>query len=449
MTKHISLKLRAAFLLLPLVLLSSLTSTIWAATWRTNAPMSLPRQFHAAVTLPSGAVLVAGGDSVPGEATASAEIFSPNSNTWASTGNMQEPRMLFTLTGLTNGLVLAVGGQNNAAGPLNSCELFDPLTGTWELTASMVSARSAHTATLLTNGYVLIAGGRSEDGVVAAEIFDVPTKSWSAAGPMNTPREFHTATLLNDGRVLVVGGRNELADPLDSAELYNPAADSWQPVMSMNSPRRSHTATFLPTIGKVLVVGGEALGGELFDPTANIWTDLQIGGEANALRGHSATLLPNGLVLIAAGLDEASENPLDLVSKTAWLYYPTTSTWSPPFLLYQGRCQHTATPLANGRVLVTGGGSFSAPFRLDTAEIFDPIAPINLVASFASPPAIQIAFTNTPGFAFRILMTTNLPTSVASWTELGSVSEISPGQYEFTDAAPANNPMRFYRVQVN
>lgn len=440
---------RISLHLVRIFLLTSLAPTAIAATWRTNTPMSLPRQFHAAVTLPSGAVLVAGGESALGEATASAEIFSLDSNTWAQTETMQDARMLFTLTGLTNGLVLAVGGLNNAAGHLDSSELFDPQTGTWELTASMASARSAHTATHLTNGNVLIAGGRNEDGVVGAEIFDVATKSWSAAGPMITPREFHTATLLNDGQVLVVGGRDELGDPLASAELYNPATDSWHPVMSMNSPRRSHTASFLPTIGKVLVVGGEALGGELFDPAAGSWTDLQIGGEENAFRGHSTTLLPNGLVLVAAGLDETSEDPLDPVSKHAWLYYPTTSTWSPPFLLNQGRYQHTATPLGDGRVLVTGGGNFTAPFRLDTAEIFDPIAPINLVASFASPPAFQIAFTNTPGFAFRILTTTNLPTSVASWTELGSVSEISPGQYEFTDAVPANNPMRFYRVQAD
>jgi hypothetical protein len=60
--------------------------------------------------------------------------------------------------------------------------------------------------------------------------------------------------------------------------------------------------------------------------------------------------------------------------------------------------------------------------------------------------AFQLAFTNAPGASFTVLSSTNLAVRVDNWTSLGSASEISPGQYQFTDATP-NSPQRFYRVR--
>jgi hypothetical protein len=85
--------------------------------------------------------------------------------------------------------------------------------------------------------------------------------------------------LLADGKVLVAGGSNEVytSHPLASAELYDPAKGTWKESGSLATARIQHTATLLPD-GKILVAGG--LGGsgysglasvELYDPVRGTW----------------------------------------------------------------------------------------------------------------------------------------------------------------------------------
>jgi hypothetical protein len=57
----------------------------------------------------------------------------------------------------------------------------------------------------------------------------------------------------------------------------------------------------------------------------------------------------------------------------------------------------------------------------------------------------QLGFTNTPGASFSVLASTNIA-SPASWTSLGQATEISPGQYQFTDSQAVTNSRRFYRI---
>ncbi len=61
---------------------------------------------------------------------------------------------------------------------------------------------------------------------------------------------------------------------------------------------------------------------------------------------HTATLLPNGKVLVCGGLSGGS---------SADLYDPDTNTWAPTGAMGAGRDGHTATLLADGTVLVCGG----------------------------------------------------------------------------------------------
>jgi N-acetylneuraminic acid mutarotase len=415
-----------------------------AASWRTNSAMATARQFHTATLLTNGLVLVAGGEDAGFTATASAEIYVPATKTWTNTMAMNVARELFTATLLPNGKVLVAGGFNSD-GTTSTAELFDPVAGSWTMTGDMTNSRSAHTATLLETGNVLVTGGRGNGDMLAeAEIYDVASGVWLPAAPMNSPRDYHTASLLPGGRVLVVGGRDGTVAQVDSAEVYNPQADEWTPTGNLAAPRRSHTATRL-TNGKILVVGGDQNGAEIYDPLLASWSPA--GELTNQLYGHTAALLANGKVLIAGGIDYATDPNAAITN--AWLYNPPTESWHPTADLNQGRYVHTATVLPNGEVLVTGGGSFAPPFRLQSAETFVPIDPIMLNILPAPAGQFRLSFTNTAGFQFGVLTTTNIFHPIENWTALGNVTEISPGQFQFTDPQATNSPQRFYRVRAN
>jgi N-acetylneuraminic acid mutarotase len=107
-------------------------------------------------------------------------------------------------------------------------------------------------AVRLADGRVLVAGGGWYS--TRAELYDPATNSWTRTGNMNVGRIAFTGTLLRDGRVLVVGG-NSLGGVQASAELYDPSTGRWASTGSPRTPRRDHTATLLPN-GTVLVAGG-------------------------------------------------------------------------------------------------------------------------------------------------------------------------------------------------
>jgi hypothetical protein len=76
-----------------------------------------------------------------------------------------------------------------------------------------------------------------------------------------------------------------------------------------------------------------------------------------------------------------------------------------------------------------------------------PVASIILTHPTLLPGgAFQFGFTNVPGMSFTAYGTTNLVLAFTNWTRLGSVTEISSGQFQFTDLAGAGNQERFYRV---
>ncbi len=346
----------------------SAVSQATTPTWVPTGSLNTTRAGHTATLLPNGKVLVAGGNG----GLDSAELYDPATATWSVTGRMQVGRRGHTATLLPNGLVLVVGDGDSVS---DNAELYDPGTGAWRLIGSGAGYWSTHTATLLQTGKVLVAGGSGPSDRGAA-LYDPGTGTWSTTGSLLTGREVgHQATLLQDGRVLLTGGSNESSsNPVGTqVELYDPGAGTWSSTGPLNYARDEHTATRLPN-GMVLVAGGRSNVAELFDPATGRWSAI---GSLNAGRsGHTASLLPDGKVLVAGGYG-AGRSYL----KSAELYEAGGARWENTSDLNIARFGHTATLLPDGHVLVAGG--FGIGGTLDSAELYAyQVTPLTTVVEY-------------------------------------------------------------------
>ena len=208
----------------------------------------------------------------------------------------------------------------------------------------------------------------------ATAIPSVPVAAtWTTTGSMGEARSGSTLTLLADGTVLVAGGQPDGVTPTASAELYDPGTGEWTSTESMTAARFNHTATLLPD-GKVLVAGGIGTAtseffanilasAELYDPTTGSWTATR--DMAGVRVGHTATPLADGTVLVAGGgsSSDGDGGPLD----SSELYDPSTGRWTASGTMVTAGPGRLAAFLTDGRVIVIGGGDDGK-----AAELYDP-----------------------------------------------------------------------------
>lgn len=150
-----------------------------------------------------------------------------------------------------------------------------------------------------------------------------------------------TVTLLANGEVLIVGGGSNHASATNLAEIYDPKTDAFTPAGSglMATERTYHTATLLKD-GRVLIAGGMNRTGKaldsaiLFDPASGKF--IPTGSMAEPRYNAAATLLPDGRVLISGGASTSAgyaganqEKPEEQSLDTAELYDPKTGKFSP------------------------------------------------------------------------------------------------------------------------
>jgi hypothetical protein len=164
-------------------------------------------------------------------------------------------------------------------------------------------------------------------------------------------------------------GTHLAGDGHDASPTAAVAASDIAPTGNMTVPRSGHTATLLPD-GQVLIAGGMERNGvfydsaELYNPATGSFAAVR-GRMSTRRVGHIATLLPSGKVLIAGGWGGNG------VLASAELYDPATRAFIQTGSMNVGRGDFTATLLQNGRVLVAGGEDES-DHALSSAEIYDP-----------------------------------------------------------------------------
>jgi len=353
--------------------------------------------------------------------------------TFVVTGNMHTARFAATATLLENGKVLIAGGENVHTSldidVYSSAELYDPSTGKFTNTGSMRAARAYATAVRLSDGRVLIAGGEGcSDGrhctgvssgaglvdLASAEIYDPSKGSFTPTGSMAAPRAGALGVLLADGRVFVAGFTQ-------SAELYDPLTGGFA---AAGKKQTAYEATSVALVtGKTVLLagfvrsGGEA--GQLFDEETGKYTNLELTLPAGAAAfpvpavpsaaltlpdGHvllftdgyiqtcdpstnavvnggpvtnqgewdsaDATLLADGRVLVEGGGFIDPNSGAGQSTNAAVLYEPSNGSIAPGSM-NAARQGQTATLLLNGSVLIAGGEDASYK-PLASAELFEP-----------------------------------------------------------------------------
>ena len=238
-------------------------------------------------------------------------------------------------------------------------------TGTFhvEVAAANTSANQMATVTVVASGFRLSTG----------QIHD------TTAGL--------TATTLPDGTVLLAGGDPCTlyyyygSCPVSTGQVYDPKTDTVVGTPAMGGKRAYHTATLLPN-GTVLIAGGSDASTEIYDPTEKTFT---FSGSMTVGRSsHTATLLNNGKVLIVGGYTISG------VLASAELYDPASKTFAATGSMTTARGSHTATILADGSVLIVGGGNGST--ELASAEVYDPAkGTFTAVGSMSMPRALHTA----------------------------------------------------------
>jgi hypothetical protein len=251
--------------------------------------------------------------------------------------------------------------------------------GSFGLTGSMLVPEDTPTTTLLQDGRVLVTG-------LAAQLYDPATGAFIPTGQMPNVRWGRSATLLQDGEVLVAGGANGDGTAFDaSAQLYDPKTGKFTATGSMTMPRSFHTATLLKD-GRVLIVGGNNTvqtmnsdgsstpikqldSAELYDPRTGKFTPT--GSMTIGRAFHTATLLANGRVLIAGGSPDGTywSGPGSSVA-SAEIYDPNTGKFTATGSMTTARSFANATLLPDGRVLMAGGRE-GWP-QLAAPELYDP-----------------------------------------------------------------------------
>ena len=376
------------------------------------ASLAHARANHSASELPTGEILVIGGNSGSGVLD-STEFYDPDTKIFTAGPTLNQARQSHSARLLPNGLVLISGGNNNPSGDwdiqtsfLSSAELYDLSTNKFTMTGSKNNPTSGGNSHLLWTGKVLATGGGTNEAELYTPEMPGTPETWVATGNMITARNSPTYSIIDDGRVLITGGLDSAGNPLASAELYDYLTGNFSlTIGAMTTPRQHHRIAPLYT-GKLLVTGGRPSSSgvlnsaELYDPVDGTFTRTT----ENMLkyrRLHRSTPLPNGKVLIAGGLGgiSGSEN---FILGEAELYDPAEGT----FTFTAGnmiipRYNHQAILLYTGKVLIAGGymANPSPPpnsVLANAGELYDPATDSFTVTGNMATPRTNPFFTRLP-----------------------------------------------------
>ena len=171
-----------------------------------------------------------------------------------------------------------------------------------------------------------------------------------------------------------------------------------------------------------------------------------------AVTQPASAITPSGVAL------NATVNPEG--AATAWYFQYGTDTsygsYTPTNTLFAGTVpvavNSSLTGLFSGtsyhfQIVATNSAGTSAGIDqfFTTAAVSPPqlTAPMLMIGG-----SFQFSLTNTPGASFSVVAATNIALALSNWATLGTMTEVSSGQYQFIDAQATNAPQKFYRARL-
>lgn len=400
---------RSAYQLFVIVLFLSLAATAWAATNTTTSLTTTP---------PSPASSVVG---QPVTFTATVHPASASSNAMDGYVEFKDGSTILGVASITG------NGNADRTATFTTSKL---PSGTRSVTADYLGNSNYNASTSSANAYVVAkrsttttitslgtnpdpVGQKSNVNVKVADTANLPAGTRGAfTATANSPsaRTFFGQALLPDGTVLLIGGKD--GSTFKTSQVFDPGAGTYSTGPSLNTARIGASVTALGN-GRVLVIGGstdgtaanvvntaeiyDIVGGTLTGPLPNVPGTQTLG---TARMNHTATLLDNGTVLIAGGVDSTGT-----ALKTTEIFTPNASGTSGAFSalstgtastqLIHARSGAAATLLSGSKVLISGGDAGG------DAEIYD--------ASVPSSAAVAGANATMQGGARSFHSSTKLP----------------------------------------
>ncbi len=346
----------------------------------TAAPMIMADTmlFCAGHTLmPDGNLMVSGGHKADDRGLDVTNIFNWQSESWTpGLPKMAHGRWYPTVTTLPDGRMVTVAGQDSASNVVKIPEIWE--NGAWvELPGAANVELPYYPRDFIdptngpTGGLVFMAGERIQSRWLDVDGFTGADRGQWINGPAHIwpfNRDYGSAVMYESGKILYVGGGgytgwdtpdNRNPVPTETADKIDLTASvrAWTSAGSMSQPRRHLTATVLPD-GQVLVTGGVSGGGfndvasgvhaaEIWNPTSNEWSTLASNAVTRAY--HSVSILmPDGTVLHGASGDANIPS-----TTTAYPAQRSHEIFRPPYLFKGARPEISGAPTT-----VSYGSSF-------------------------------------------------------------------------------------------
>lgn len=324
-----------------------------------GAVYELPRAFQAAIRVPSGQVVLWGGETYSGGTNntvipiATILFYDADVDDFGAVGTRNPPQIARSRHRMAidqNGKVLVVGGITRTPGmastfPANEVEWLDPAAGTniYKIVDGINLPRLDPVVMPIKNGeYIAVAGGTDGTAVKTDISFFKFTGTTFAKQSTSMPpmlsgagRRSAAGALIRDSADLVMlGGYTDptLVQPVASSEILNAAAATVGPGPDIRTARGDVCAVTMGD-GTIIALGGRTSdtgGPPRADATTVLITAASTGGVTSiggpnlpkARYFHTCTALLDGTVLVTGGINELIDGSIEIL-QDAYIYTPS------------------------------------------------------------------------------------------------------------------------------